>query len=136
MYASLPCTLTGVGFLDTVYTSGQLHLTAGQGAQFPALSAGQFFYALIGSDCTGCCEEIKVTARSGDYLTVERPDAHCASFPVGTRVCYTSHSVRAVRAIAQDNPPNVASPLVYNCATRTISIDCAALRQMLANDCA
>lgn len=46
-------------------------LTAGHGARFPALSSGQWFYATL-VNASNELEIIKVTARSGDVLTVQR----------------------------------------------------------------
>lgn len=48
-----------------------ISLTTGQGASFPALSAGDFFYATL-VDSSNNLEIIKVTARSADVLTVVR----------------------------------------------------------------
>lgn len=46
-------------------------LTAGHGARFPALSSGQWFYATL-VNASNELEIVKVTARSGDVLTVQR----------------------------------------------------------------
>jgi hypothetical protein len=46
-------------------------LTTGQGARFPSLSAGDFFYATL-IDTSNNLEIIKCTARSTDVLTVVR----------------------------------------------------------------
>ena len=46
-------------------------LTTGQGALFPALSAGDYFYATL-ADSSNNLEIIKVTARTGDSLTATR----------------------------------------------------------------
>jgi microcystin-dependent protein len=48
-----------------------INLTAGQGARFPALSAGDYFFATL-SDTSNNLEIIKVTARSTDAITVLR----------------------------------------------------------------
>jgi hypothetical protein len=46
-------------------------LTAGHGARFPALGAGDFFFARL-KKASGVYERIKVTARAGDNLTATR----------------------------------------------------------------
>ena len=46
-------------------------LTAGQGARFPSLSAGDYFYATL-IDTSNNLEIVKVTARSTDTMTVVR----------------------------------------------------------------
>lgn len=46
-------------------------LTAGQGARFPTLSAGDYFYATL-IDTSNNLEIVKVTARSTDTMTVVR----------------------------------------------------------------
>jgi len=46
-------------------------LTAGQGAKFPTLSAGDYFYATL-IDTSNNLEIVKVTARSTDTMTVVR----------------------------------------------------------------
>jgi hypothetical protein len=46
-------------------------LTTGAGAQFPAISGGNFFYATL-TDSSNNLEIVKVTARSSDVFTVVR----------------------------------------------------------------
>ena len=46
-------------------------LQAGEGARFPSLSAGDYFYATL-IDTTNNLEIVKVTARSTDTMTIER----------------------------------------------------------------
>jgi len=55
--------------LTNVATS--LSVTSGDGAKFPALSAGQYFMATI-VKADGSTEVVKVTARSTDTLTIAR----------------------------------------------------------------
>jgi hypothetical protein len=62
-------------------------LTTGNGASFPALAAGDYFYATLGS--TGGTQEIvKVTARSGDSMTIARAQESTTaqSFAAGSRL--------------------------------------------------
>jgi hypothetical protein len=48
-----------------------IQVTAGQGAQFPTLGAGDFFFATL-TDSSNNIEIVKVTSRSSDTLTVVR----------------------------------------------------------------
>jgi hypothetical protein len=61
------------GFLAAAITDTgtQVTLTAGTGAAFPTLSAGENFFATIVST-DNALEIVNVTARAGDVLTVER----------------------------------------------------------------
>ncbi len=61
-------------------------LTTGDGAEFPTLAASDYFYATITSTA-GTQEIVKVTARSGDSLTVVRAQegTTAAGFAVGSR---------------------------------------------------
>lgn len=61
------------GTLSTSITTSSttITLTAGQGARFPALGAGDYFYATL-VDTANNIEIIKATARSVDSLTVVR----------------------------------------------------------------
>ena len=62
-------------------------LTTGNGASFPALGAGDYFYATLEST-GGTFEVIKVTARSGDSMTVVRAQegSIANSFAAGSRI--------------------------------------------------
>ena len=63
-----------------------INLSSGQGAKFPSLSAGEFFYGtLIAVDNT--TEIVKVTARSSDALTVTRAqdNTSASAFSTGDR---------------------------------------------------
>lgn len=61
-------------------------LTTGDGAEFPTLGAGDYFYATITSP-QGTQEIVKATARSGDSLTVVRAQegTSAAGFAAGSR---------------------------------------------------
>jgi len=52
-------------------SSTSLTVTTGQGALFPALATGDYFYATL-TDSSNNLEIVKVTARSGDTLTATR----------------------------------------------------------------
>jgi hypothetical protein len=62
-------------------------LTTGQGARFPSLSAGDFFYATL-IDTSNNLEIIKCTARSTDVLTVTRAEESTTAraFSAGDRI--------------------------------------------------
>ena len=57
--------------LNNVDDPATLSITAGDGAKFPALSAGQWFPVVV-VKTTKAFEKMKCTARSGDSLTVTR----------------------------------------------------------------
>lgn len=61
-------------------------LTTGDGAEFPTLGVGDYFYATLTST-QGTQEIVKATARSGDSLTVVRAQegTSAAGFAVGSR---------------------------------------------------
>lgn len=137
-YAGLPCHLSGVGFtaIPAPLGSAVLQLQAGHGAFFPSLANGQFFYAEVTSDCNDCCEVVRVTANLNDALTVVRTSPTCDCIKSNSRVRYVSDTRDAILAIAADLPFEVVSPLVWNCNTRTLSIDCAALQDLISSPCA
>jgi hypothetical protein len=72
---------TAVSASDTGFA-----LTTGDGAEFPTLGAGDYFYATVTSS-GGTQEIIKATARSGDSLTVVRAQESTTaqSFAAGSR---------------------------------------------------
>ena len=73
---------SGVSLSDT-----QLQLNAGSGALFPTLQTGEAFHVTLVS-ATGGLEIVRVTARSGDELTVVRgaEGTAPAAFPTGSLV--------------------------------------------------
>lgn len=77
-----------VGYLAAVVTASDIGLTlqAGQGAAFPTLSTGDYFYATITSS-GGTYEVIKVTARASDGFTIVRAQegTTAQSFGAGSR---------------------------------------------------
>jgi hypothetical protein len=76
-------------------------LTTGNGALFPTLGAGEYFYATLTSPA-GTQEIVKATARSGDSLTIVRAQegTSAASFAAGARfeLRVTAQSVRDIAA--------------------------------------
>lgn len=77
------------GFLQSAISNSDTTavLATGTGANFPTLSSGEYFYATI-SPIAGASEIVKVTARSGDLLTIVRAQegTSALSFPAGSRV--------------------------------------------------
>ena len=61
-------------------------LTTGDGAEFPTLAANQYFYATLES-IANTLEIVKVTARSGDSITIVRAQESTIanSFAAGSR---------------------------------------------------
>lgn len=56
---------------DLSSVAGSITVASGTGARFPVLLTGMYFYATVIS-VSGVIEIVKVTARDGDLLTVER----------------------------------------------------------------
>lgn len=136
-YVGLPCPLSGVGYSAAAVPLGaaSIPLQTGHGAFFPEVGAGQFFFAEITDACGSCCETVRVTGKTGDILQVVRDNPSCC-FASNSRVRYVSHTRDAVLAIAEEVSFNVVEPLVWDCETRTLSINCAALAEMVSSPCA
>jgi len=66
--------------------STSITLSAGQGILFPAITGTQFFVATLKDTGTGLLEIVKVTARSGDTVTVIRGQegTSASGFPTGS----------------------------------------------------
>lgn len=71
-FATIP---SSVSSADTSVT-----VTSGQGARFPVLGAGDYFYATIAST-SGNYEIVKVTARFDDVLTIARAQEGTLAIP-------------------------------------------------------
>lgn len=121
---TLPCSLQGYGYLSEPVRLGDttIRLMKGHGAYFPELVGDQFFFVLV-EGCDGCCEQMRVTARVGDVLTVERGNG-CECINSNARVSYDYTSREYIQAIAREIGINVKSPLEYDCETNTLSLDC------------
>lgn len=133
LYPGLPCHLSGVGYTAQSAPLGAASLTlmTGHGAQFPELSPGQWFYAEVTDACGDCCETVRVTARDSDVLTILRDAPVCDCFASASRVRYLSTTRDAILAIAAEVELNVLEPLMFDCESRTLSIDCEKLREMV-----
>jgi hypothetical protein len=77
------------GFLALAVSNSEttFMLQAGYGINFPALAVDEYFYATI-SSTAGAFEIVKVTARTGDALNVERAQENTAAlaFAAGSRI--------------------------------------------------
>ena len=87
--SSLRLSNNGLSTLAAGITSSDTSITVatGDGSKFPALSAGQFFMLTLVKS-TGTFEIVKVTARSGDVLTVTRAQESttASAFSTGDRL--------------------------------------------------
>jgi hypothetical protein len=77
----------GVLLIGINTSATSITLQTGQGANFPALSAGDYFYATL-IDTSNNLEIVKVTARVGDVLTIVRAQegTSARSYGVGDRI--------------------------------------------------
>lgn len=134
-YAELQCALTGVGFIHTPAPIGALYLTLvnNHANHFPTLQVGEWFFAHITDACTNMCTKVKIVGvdKVTGQLLMDAPLVAC--IPSLSRVSYDSTSVEAIREIAEGVGINVVYPLVYDCETRTLSIDCQGLRDLMDN---
>lgn len=134
-YAELTCPLTGCGYIHTPVGIGarEIRLIKNQASNFPDLQVGEFFFVYVNDACNHQCTKLKVVGvnKTTDTLTIETPTINC--IPSNSRICYESTSVEAIREIAAGVGINVVHPLVYDCETRTLSIDCQGLRELISN---
>jgi hypothetical protein len=77
----------GVLLISINTSATSITLQTGQGANFPSLGAGDYFYATL-IDTSNNLEIVKVTARTGDVLTVVRAQegTSARSYAVGDRI--------------------------------------------------
>jgi hypothetical protein len=73
--------------LDLTAGAGSLRVASGTGSRFPVLTAGQYYYATLMSTDKRL-EIVKVTARTGDLLTITRAQesTQAAEFASGSKV--------------------------------------------------
>lgn len=130
----LGCHQTGVGFLACPLSASatELVLQDGQGANFPTPQNGRVFYVDI--DGCGCCTRLKVTGRVEDTLTVE-PTGTCSCVKSNARIRYAHGSPEHMRLAAMEAMPTFVYPLVYDCETHTVSIDCEGLKDLVDMPC-
>lgn len=77
----------GILLISINTSATSITLQTGQGANFPSLSAGDYFYATL-IDTSNNLEIVKVTARTGDVLTIVRAQegTTARSYAVGDRI--------------------------------------------------
>lgn len=132
----LACGQSGVGFLAQPWQGGdgRLVLMAGQGASFPVPTAGTRYWVDV-SGCT-CCLRLEVIGRENDELILaDAPDTGCNCARANARVAYATNSIEHVRLVVAEMGINIVKPLHYDCATRTLSIDCEELKAMVFSPC-
>lgn len=131
---TLPCDKLGYGYTSNPLGTSdtKLHLMRNQGNAFPPLAEGQYFFVVVKPCDNECCETMRVIARDGDVLTVERTNA-CDCIGSNARVSYLDYGREYVQALAREIGLNTVAPLVYNCETNTLSLDCTKLN--MGGDC-
>ena len=84
-------------------------LTSGQGARFPTLGAGDYFYATL-IDTSNNLEIVKCTARSTDVLTVTRAQESTTarSYSAGDRIEIRLTAQTFIDAVAEIGPTQVS----------------------------
>ena len=99
---------------------------------FPDLTDGGYFYIRV-SGCKSCCEIMKVVAKDGDVLTVERNfGTQCSCIHSNATVEYSLDNAFAYKDLTQYVPIKVTDPLTWNCETNTIGVDCS---KLFSKDC-
>lgn len=134
----LPTNLTGTGCVKKITgTPNVITLFKDDVSNFPSLTVGKHFYAVIHSRCANSIVKVTAVDTTTNQFTVEWPEGQPLNcIPTGSRIVYSLSNQYALQEMIDMSPVNVTSPLVYNCSTRTISIDCAALKLMVNNPCA
>lgn len=125
----LPCNIPGVGYTRTTFdnTDTEIPLMSGHGLNFPAVASGKWYYVKVYDACSGCCGEYRVTGRTANSLTVEPVSPlGCACMTSNAKVTFVDVPVYIVEDIVKSVGINVVAPLVYDCTTNTLSLDCTA----------
>lgn len=125
----ISCEYSGIGFTSKAVPEDatRIQLMKGHGKNFPPVTKGSHFYITV-DGCNSCCETMRVVGIDGDVLEVERNlgDA-CTCIKSNAKVSYTSSNKEFFEDINSVIPLNVQSPLKFDCATNTLSVDCSAL---------
>jgi hypothetical protein len=119
------------GFLNTAITASDtgIVLQSGNGASFPSLGAGEYFYATLVS--TGnTLEIVKATARSGDSLTVVRAQegTSAAGFAAGSRFELRVTAQSVIDAI-NDRSEDLINNFTGNGSTTTFTLTSAPINE-------
>lgn len=119
------------GFLGAAINNSDtvIILQSGLGANFPTLNANEYFYATI-SPISGASEIVKVTARSGDSLTVVRAQegTSALSFSAGSRIELRVTSQSVIDAI-NDRSEDLINNFTGNGSTTTFTLTSAPINE-------
>lgn len=134
----LPIAATGTGCVRKIVGSpSTITLFKDNAANFPSLTTGKFFYAIIHARCANVIVKVTAVDMTTNQFTVEWVEGQPLScIPEGSQIVYSLCNQYALQEMIDTSPVNVTSPLVFDCDTRTISVDCAALKAMVNNPCA
>ena len=93
-------------------SSTSITLTTGQGARFPTLGAGDYFYATL-VDTSNNLEIVKCTARSTDVLTVVRAQESTTAraYNTGDRIEIRLTAQTFIDAVSEIGPTQVSDEL-------------------------
>lgn len=125
----ISCEYSGIGFTSKAVPEDatRIQLMKGHGKNFPPVTKGSHFYITV-EGCNSCCETMRVVGVDGDVLEVERNlGDSCTCIKSNAKVSYTSSNKEFFEDINGVIPLNVQSPLKFDCATNTLSVDCSAL---------
>lgn len=125
----LPCSKMGKAMTSAAMepNSTRLQLMGGQGSHFPDVPSGKHFYVRV-QGCNSCCEVMKVVGKDGDVLIVDRNNGvQCTCIHSNATVEYTLDNEYAYRDLTEYTPLTAVEPLVWNCDTNTLSVDCSKL---------
>jgi hypothetical protein len=113
-------------------------LQSGNGANFPTLGSGEYFYATL-QPTSGVLEIVKVVARTGDVLTVTRAQegTSAVSFAAGSRVELRVTAKSVTDAIEDRvNVPKPASDITFTPYANIAATNVQAAIQEEVNDLA
>lgn len=134
--ARLGCDQLGVSTLAQKYTGGSsLYVTPKTASELPDLTSGETYWIRVRGAC-GSCASIQVVAKDGATLTVVEPVGFSGCLVTGSTVVYDAMNAEAIKLLAAELPFDAVEPLHWDCATRTLSIDCGELKAMLDAPCA
>ena len=103
-------------------TATTLVLGAGQGTSFPVLTGTQYFKAALENQAQTVREEVKVTATSGDTMTIQRGiDGYTAqSWPAGSTFELRVTSAELTDMAKQSEPNTFSALQTFNAGTSGI----------------
>lgn len=125
----LPCSKSGCGRTSAAMEPGstRLQLMGGHGSHFPDVPQGKHYYVKV-VGCNSCCEVMKVVGKDGDVLIIDRSQGtQCSCIHSNSPVTYSLDNEYAYKDLTEYTPLVAVEPLVWNCETNTISVDCSKL---------